>query len=164
MISRYIRSFLNRESAGQFIRLSFIGGLNTIVDFTLFNVFRGVMHISRFWSITFAFTLATGLSYVLNRRWTFRLKSTRGSARETIWFYVINLAAWGVTVAIVDGAAAIFGDLTLLQENLAKVVATGFILIPKFIGYRDGVFGRAIKAERAEGQINGPTEATTRRS
>jgi hypothetical protein len=59
----------------------------------------------------------------------------------------VNLAAWGVTVAIVSGAEAIFGDLDLFQANLAKVVATALILIPKFAGYRDVVFGKALRSE-----------------
>jgi len=144
----YLRSFLTREAAGQFVRLSFIGGLNTIVDFSLFNLLRAGFHFSLFWSVTLAFTFATALSYVLNRKWTFRLSANRGSVRETVWFYVVNLAAWGVTVAIVDGAEVIFGELTLLQANLAKVAATAIILIPKFAGYRDVVFGRALRTER----------------
>jgi putative flippase GtrA len=143
----YLRSFLTKEAAGQFIRLAFIGGLNTVVDFALFNVGYGWVHFSLFWSVTIAFTIATALSYVLNRRWTFRLSAGGGSVRETMWFYVVNLAAWGVTVAIVSGAEAIFGDLDLFQANLAKVVATALILIPKFAGYRDVVFGKALRSE-----------------
>lgn len=146
----YIRSFLTREAAGQFIRLSFIGGLNTVVYFVLLNVFRWSIHFSQFWSITFAFILATALSYVLNRKWTFKLKDGRGSLRETAWFYVVNLIAWGVTVGIAQAAQAIFGELGVLGLNGANIVATAFILIPKFAGYRDVVFGKALRTQRQE--------------
>jgi len=149
-MKNYFRSFLTKEAAGQFIRLGFIGGFNTIVDFTIFNVLYGWADVSLFWSVTVAFTVATAVSYVLNRRWTFKLSAGGGSVRETVWFYLVNLLAWGATVAIVNGAEAIFGELSVVQANIAKVVATVFILIPKFAGYRDVVFGRALRSERRE--------------
>lgn len=144
-MKQYIRSFLTRESAGQFLRLSLIGGLNTVVYFVLLNVFRWGIDLSAFWSVTWGFILATALSYVLNRRWTFKLSEGRGTVRETVSFYLVNLAAWGATVIVVKIAQRIFGELGPLELNLANVVATGIILIPKFASYRDLVFGHALR-------------------
>ncbi|MFZ0493027.1 MAG: GtrA family protein [Acidimicrobiia bacterium] len=142
----YLRSFLTKEAFGQFIRLSLIGGLNTLVYFLLLNVFRWAVHVSAFWSITLAFALATAMSYVLNRRWTFQLRDGRLSVRETAWFYLVNVIAWAVTEAIVKGAEAMLGDLGPLELNAANIVATLIILIPKFAGYRDVVFGKALRS------------------
>jgi len=147
-VKRYLRSFLTREAAGQFFRLALIGGLNTLVYFALLNTFRWAVHLSSFWSVTWAFALATAMSYVLNRRWTFKIKHGRGSVRETFWFYVVNLAAWGATVAVVKIAERIYGDLGPLGLNGANIVATGFILIPKFASYRDLVFGKALRKQK----------------
>lgn len=146
-MKKYFRSFLTKEAAGQFIRLGLIGGLNTLVYFLLLNVFRWAVHMSAFWSITLAFALATAMSYVLNRRWTFKLKNGRLSFRETAWFYLVNVIAWGLTVAVVKLAEAILGELGPFALNAANIVATAFILVPKFAGYRDVVFGRALRSE-----------------
>ncbi|GBD85820.1 GtrA-like protein [bacterium BMS3Abin02] len=151
----YLRSFLTRETAGQFFRLSLIGGLNTLVYFALLNILRWGVHLSSFWSVTWAFVLATALSYVLNRRWTFKIKHGRGLVRETVWFYVVNLAAWGVTVVVVKVAERLFGELGPFALNAANIVATGFILIPKFASYRDLVFGKALRHQRRD---NTPAE------
>ncbi|NOY56153.1 MAG: GtrA family protein [Actinobacteria bacterium] len=147
-MKNYLRTFLTRETAGQFFRLSLIGGLNTLVYFALLNIFRWGVHLSAFWSVTWGFVLATAMSYVLNRRWTFRIKEGRGSIRETVWFYVVNVAAWAVTVAVVKIAEWLFGALGPFALNAANIVATGFILIPKFASYRDLVFGRALRHQR----------------
>jgi putative flippase GtrA len=147
-VKGYLRSFLTKEAAGQFLRLSLIGGLNTLVYFVLLNVFRWTIGLSPFWSITLSFILATALSYVLNRKC--RLKESRGSVRETAWFYAVNLIAWGVTVGITKAAEVIFGELGVLGLNGASIVATAFILIPKFAGYRDVVFGKALRTERRD--------------
>ncbi len=144
----YLRSLVTREAIGQFFRLGLIGGLNTIVYFVLLNVFFSVVGLSDFWSVTWAFVLATGLSYVLNRRWTFQIKKGRGSLKETLVFYAVNLAAWAATVGLVELAERIFGASTALQINLASLLATGIILIPKFASYRDLVFKKALGEER----------------
>jgi putative flippase GtrA len=140
----YLRSLFIREARGQFVRLGLIGGLNTVVYFVLLNVFFSVVGFSDFWSVSWAFVLATGLSFVLNRRWAFQIKKGRGSLRETLTFYAVNLAAWAATVGLVEIAERVFGTSTALQINLASLVATGIILIPKFASYRDLVFGKAL--------------------
>ncbi len=147
-MKRYLQSFLTREAAGQFVRLAVIGGLNTLVYFALLNTFRWGVHLSSFWSVTWAFALATAMSYILNRRWTFKIKHGRGSFRETFWFYVVNLAAWGATVGVVKIAERMFGELGPLGLNAANIVATGFILLPKFASYRDLVFGKALRKQK----------------
>lgn len=143
-VKSYLQSLITREARGQFLRLGLIGGLNTIVYFVILNVLFSVVGLSDFWSVTWAFVLATGLSYVLNRRWTFRIKEGNGSLRETLVFYAVNLGAWAATVGLVELAERFFGSSTALQINLASLVATGIILIPKFAGYRDLVFKRAL--------------------
>ncbi|HKZ28991.1 MAG TPA: GtrA family protein [Acidimicrobiia bacterium] len=148
----YLRTLVTREAMAQFFRLGLIGGLNTIVYFVLLNVFFSVVGLSDFYSVSWAFVLATGMSYVLNRRWTFQIKEGRGSVRETAVFYAVNVAAWAATVGLVELAEKIFGTSTALQLNLASLVATAIILIPKFASYRDLVFKKALGKTRGGGQ------------
>ena len=51
-------------------------------------------------------------------------------------------------MAVVKIAERLFGELGPLGLNAANIVATGFILIPKFASYRDLVFGKALRKER----------------
>lgn len=144
----YLQSLVTREARGQFLRLGLIGGLNTVVYFVLLNLSFSVVGLSDFWSVTWAFVVATGLSYLLNRRWTFQIKEGRGALRESLVFYAVNLAAWAATVGLVELAETAFGTSTALQINLASLVATGIILIPKFASYRDLVFKKALNEVR----------------
>lgn len=142
----YLKTFLTKEAAGQFVKLGVIGGINTVVYFALFNVFRS-NGVGLQASITIAFAIATLVSYFLNRRWTFNVRHGWASFRETAKFFVINGVAWAVTLTVVAVADNIWGELSLLQENLANVVATAFILLPKFASYRDVVFRSALQRE-----------------
>lgn len=141
-MKNYLLTFLNKESASQFTRLAVIGGFNTVVDFALFNVFLS-MRLPASVALAIAFILATGLSYFLNRRWTFRITGT-GSWSESSSFYLVNLGALLVSEVMVIGAERLFPDISRLGYNIAKVAATAMILFPKFAAYRDVVFRRSL--------------------
>ena len=138
---------MNRESASQLTKVAVIGVINSVVDFGVFNVLR-TLSVDRFWSVTIALLVATFASFLLNRRYTFKLHHGNVSMREAAQFYGVNLVAWGVTLGVIELADVLFGPLTLLGENVAKVAAVGIILLPKFAAYRDVVFGKAL-AHRA---------------
>lgn len=140
-----IRKLVGRKSVRQLVKLGIIGVLNTINYFLLFNLFRS-LGVALIPAITLAFAFATLVSYVLNRRWTFRLDDNTGGLAETLRFYLINVVAWAVTVAITWLADRLFGPLGRIEENLASLVAAGLIIVPKFLGYRGVVFGRALQA------------------
>jgi putative flippase GtrA len=144
-VKRYFATFATRQAMGQFIRMGVIGVFNTLVYFALFNLFRFALDWTTFWSVTAGFAIATGCSYVLNRRWTFRLGRSTGSWGESGSFYVVNALSWAATVAVVKGAEILWPGLGPLGLNLANLVATGVVLLPKFAAYRDLVFRRSLR-------------------
>ncbi|MDH3193526.1 MAG: GtrA family protein [Acidimicrobiia bacterium] len=145
-MKNYIKSFLNRTSANQFIKLSLIGGLNTVLDFVLANLFKVSFGFSSQASVVTAFTIATGASYLMNRRFTFSISGGRKTVRETGAFFLVNGIALAVTSGFVALAELWFGD-NLVVFNGAKVAATVIVLFPKFAGYRDLVFRRSLSKE-----------------
>ena len=144
----YVRSLFSAEARSQIVKVGAIGVVNTMVDFSLANIAKFAADWSDFWSVTLGFTVATAVSYTLNRRWTFAIKHGRGLVRETVVFYFINVVAWAVTVGIVAAADAWVGPLDALTFNLAKISAVVVVLLPKFASYRDLVFRRSIDHER----------------
>jgi putative flippase GtrA len=142
----YLKTFLTWEAAGQFAKLAVIGVINTVIYFSLINIFR-TLDIGLFTRTTLAFAIATLISYFLNRLWTFQIRHGWASVPETVKFFLVNAAAWAVTASVVVLADRNWGPLTRLEENVANVVATGFILLPKFASYRDLVFRSALRRE-----------------
>ena len=145
----YIRSFFNREGFGQMAKLLLIGVVNTGVDFGVFNALPRSLAVD--WRVTIAFAVATEVSYLLNRHWTFRLRGGRDMWRETAVFFLVNALAWAATYGVVKGAQVLFGDpgLSRLEENMAKLVAGVVILLPKLASYRDLVFRRSLERRSA---------------
>lgn len=142
----YLKTFLTWETVGQFAKLAVIGAINTIVYFSLINLFR-TLDIALFTRTTIAFAIATLISYFLNRRWTFQIRHGWASWRETVKFFMVNVGAWAITAAIVVVADRNWGPLTRLEENAANIFAAGVILLPKFASYRDVVFRSALRRD-----------------
>ncbi len=142
----YVMTFANRESAIQVVKVGIVGVFNTIVSFTLFNIFLA-SGMSWFWSISVSFALTTFVSYLLNRRWTFALTDGHVSAAETASFFGVNIAAYFGSVGILWLAETLFGPLDTIGYNIALLVAAGLLILPKLAGYRDIVFGKALRAD-----------------
>ncbi len=141
----YLKTFANRTAARQVAVMGGIGVVNTIIDFGLFNLFRRLGW-ELYLALSVAFVLATGVSFLLNRRITFGMRASGARADEGIGFLVLNVVALAATAGIVWAAETLFGPRTPLGENLAKVVAALVILLPKFAALRDVVFRRALRS------------------
>lgn len=144
----YLRSFANGESARQFLVMALIGVVNTVVDFGLVNLFTFGLAWNVYVAVTTAFLLASLLSYLLNRRLTFGMAASGANTTEGAVFIGVNVVALGVTNGVVWIADQWVGPLDPLELNLAKIVATGLILLPKFAAFRDIVFRRALAEHR----------------
>lgn len=140
----YLKTFANRESLFQAMKVAIVGVFNTIVSFALFNLFLVIFAWAWFPAITVSFTLTTFMSYLINRRWTFDLRNGGISGRESMSFFGVNLLAYLGSVGIMWAAEAAFGPLSVVGSNVALLVAAGLLILPKLAGYRDIVFGRAL--------------------
>ena len=164
-MKNYLKSFANSESMVQVIKVGLIGVLNTVVSLILLKLlllaFGGEEGRSAgldpdvILPTTIAFALTTLMSYVLNRRWTFQLDQSTGGSSETAKFFAINGVALVVTNLVVSGATSIWGPLSDLGLQVAYVAAAIVIILPKFAGYRDVVFRRALDQENEKA----PSEA-----
>jgi putative flippase GtrA len=158
-VTRYLRSFANRKTLGQVVRVGLIGGFNTLVYYIILNIVFGA--VGPFWAATVAFILATALSYYLNRRWSFQIDDgSVGSASETVKFFVVNLVALGVTLGVLWLADIVWGPLDRFETNVASVVATALIILPKFAAYRDVVFKGSLSTMDAASAANGGTHTS----
>ena len=149
-MTKYIKIFQSREGMVQFLKVGLVGVANTVATFVMFNIGRSA-GLSVTLSLFIAFTFATLMSYVLNRRWSFQLNDSGENLTETWKFFAINAVAWAVTEGLMRVAQAWVGPLSRIGENVALLVISGLILLPKFIGYREGVFGNALREDPAEG-------------
>lgn len=163
-MKNYVKSLFTPSAIRQLAKVGLIGVVNTVISFSLFNLFLTVLggvktvdegfNWEQFWSVALSFAIATFVSYVLNRRWAFALEDPGDARRETANFFAINVVAWAVTQLFVSGADLLWGPLSRLGQNVAYLAAAIVIIVPKFAGYRDIVFRKAINAQSDRDQVS----------
>jgi putative flippase GtrA len=115
-----------------------VGGIGTVVTFAVANALHSI---GEYKAITVATIVATVITYVGNRYWSFRHREGNGTARDTVVFFILNaiglLIYYGCIWLVVD-AAGLKGKL---WYNFALVVGTGLGTLFRFWSYRKWVWG-----------------------
>lgn len=126
-----------RHLIHEWAKFLIIGGIGTIVTFGVANALR---HIGNYKAVTIATILATVVTYLGNRYWTFRHRQNQSTSRETLIFLILN----GVGLLIYYGCIWLMFDLPGLKGglwyNLALVVGTGLGTLFRFWSYRKWVW------------------------
>jgi len=121
----------------QFFKFCLVGGINTLVDSAVFSLCFYIIfkQNTALQPIAFALGYTFGLicSYILNKLWTFKEKST--SSKQIIVFIIINIVAFSLGL----------GELSLLKTVSiigieAKLLSVPLTLLVNFIGNKLFVF------------------------
>ncbi len=114
-----------------------VGGVGTVVTFVVANALRSL---GEYKAVTIATVVATIITFLGNRYWTFRHRQGQGTARDTIIFFVLNAIGLVIYYACIwlikDGA----GLTSRLWYNVALVVGTGLGTVFRFWSYRKWVW------------------------
>ena len=114
-----------------------IGAVGAIVTFGAANALHSI---GKYKAITIATILATAITYLGNRYWTFRHRQGKGTTRDSTMFFVLN----GVGLLIYYGCIGLI-DLAGLGHsvawyNVALVVGTGLGTLFRFWSYRKWIW------------------------
>jgi putative flippase GtrA len=114
-----------------------IGAIGTVVTFGVAN---GLHSIGKYKAITIATILATVVTYLGNRYWTFKGRQGQGTTRESIIFFILN----GIGLLIYYGCIGLTDLAGLgsskLWYNMALIVGTGLGTLFRFWSYRKWVW------------------------
>lgn len=150
-----------KKTLWQILKFLIVGGLNTLVDFGVFQVFNLV-----FGWVYAAQVIGYGCgivnSYLWNSSWTFREQRTR-SFREIALFLVVNFVSLGVSLCVIWLCRGVFGITNewaagwmpawlggfVKGDTIAKLIATAVAIAVNYLGNRLFVF-RAKRDEAAK--------------
>ena len=110
-----------------------IGAVGFIVTFGVANALHPV---GKYKAITIATILATAITYLGNRYWTFRHREGKGTTRDSIMFFVLNgvgLLIYYACIGLIDLAGL---GHSVAWYNVALVVGTGLGTLFRFWSYR----------------------------
>jgi putative flippase GtrA len=125
-----------------------VGAIGTVVTFGVANALR--KSVGEYGAITIATVLATIVTYIGNGYWAFKARQGRGTARDTVLFFVLN----GIGLVIYYLCIWLFKDVVGLKGaawyNFELVLGTGLGTLFRFWSYRKWVW-KAVPADGASG-------------
>jgi putative flippase GtrA len=139
-----------RALATELFKFAAVGGINTVIDFALVNA---LLFIGPLKAKIVAAVVATTVSYVLNRQWTYSQRDRSSMRREYVLFFALN----GVGLLIQEAVLAVAkyglhfsesnsGDR--LAFNIANAAGIALAMIFRFWAYRTWVFTAPAETEQ----------------
>jgi len=102
----------SRKFLHEALKFSIVGGLNTVVDFVVFNL---LLPIGPLKANVVSTIVATTTSYGMNRHWTYRDRPRNALRREYALFFLFNLAGFVIqSSAATFNTAGVFAGLITL--------------------------------------------------
>ena len=114
-----------------------IGAIGTVVTFGLANAFKSI---GEYKAITIATVVATVVTYVGNRYWSFKHRQGHGTTRDSVVFFVLNaigLVIYYACIGVTDLAGV---RHEILWYNVALIVGTALGTLFRFWSYRKWVW------------------------
>ncbi|WP_212523399.1 GtrA family protein [Actibacterium sp. MT2.3-13A] len=130
-------------------RFVLFSGIAAVVNLLAGQLFYGVLGLSGGWrygfSVAVAFLCGMGVSFVLNRRFTYP-PSGRAARREIVDFFLVSLGGLALTTTLAQlfyfrGGAVLRALAALLPvsptaETLAHVLAVGLTAVYSFLAHK----------------------------
>lgn len=139
-----------RSIAGELVKFAVVGGFCFLLDAGLAYVLRFKVGLGPTTSKAISTCVATAVSYVGNRLWSFahRVDDDSSHGQDLALYAGINFVGLVITLIPVDIAHYLLDETSALAFNVSGVIGTGFATIFRFWAYRKWVFSTEL-AERA---------------
>ena len=134
-----------RPIASELGKFVVVGGFCFVLDTLLAYVFRFQVGLGPTTSKTLSTVIATGVSYVGNRLWSFahRVDEDRGHGQDITVYAVINVVGLVITLVPVDVAHYLLGETSPLAFTVSGILGTAVATVFRFWAYRKYVFDAA---------------------
>lgn len=127
-IKNLISYFLKHE----FIRFLIIGGIATIIDWSIFYLLSIKLGIYYQIALTISFMFALLFNFTLSKLFTFRNKSKNHLKQYGVYFFV-SLVSLLLSMSIMY----MFVDILVIDKMVSKVITTGIMLFVNYFSHKN---------------------------
>jgi putative flippase GtrA len=134
---------VHRRFAGliaELAKFGLVGGIAAVVDLGGAGYLHGAVGMGPLSAKAISISVATVLSYVGNRFWTFRHRANHALLREWAVFFLLNAMGLVIAEATIGFTYYVLGFHGSLAFNLSSVAGTGLGTIFRFWSYKKWVF------------------------
>jgi|SRR5450756_815019 len=129
-----------RQLLPELIKFGVVGGIGSVIDLGGAAVLHGKYHVGPLESKAVSTALATVVTYLGSRFWTFKERENQSLRREAVLFILLNLAGLFIAEAVIALVTYVMGLHGQLEYNAASVLGTGLATIFRYVAYRQWVF------------------------
>jgi putative flippase GtrA len=123
------------------LKFGIVGGLNTVVNFAVFNALIFTVFANGQLKANVAATVvAATSSYFMNRHWTYRDRPKSAMRREYLLFFAFNATGLLIELIVLGGFKYGLGITSVVALNLAKALGVALGTLFRFWSYRTFVF------------------------
>jgi putative flippase GtrA len=152
-----------RELMPELARFGAVGFIASVIDLGGAAYLHGAMGIGPLLAKAISLTIASVVTYLGCRFWTFRHRVSQALLRETSIFIALNLVGLGIAEAVIALTTYGLGLKGVLAYNGASLAGTGLGTVFRYVSYKKWVFladapGTAVAAGEAavSGLIDAP--------
>lgn len=106
-----------------------------------YDVRIGSLRLGSFTSYLISVLVATAVTFVGNRFWTFRHRDGRGAGRDSALFFILNGLGMGVQYVPLGVTVHLLGRTDRVSDNVALVIGVAIATLFRFWSYRRWVWG-----------------------
>jgi putative flippase GtrA len=129
-----------RHLVPELLKFCVVGGLGAVIDLGGAAVLHGKFHVEGLEAKAISTILATVLTYLGSRFWTFKHRENQALGREVAIFVVLNVIGLLIAEAVIAIVTYGLGLHSQLEYNGASVLGTGLATIFRYFAYRQWVF------------------------
>jgi putative flippase GtrA len=131
-----------RPLVSELAKFLVVGGFCFVLDLLLAYLFRFKADLGPTTSKTLSTVIATAVSYVGNRLWSFahRVDAESGHGQDISAYAAINLVGLIITLVPVDVAHYLLSETSPLAFTVSGILGTGVATVFRFWAYRRYVF------------------------
>ncbi len=122
------------------------GTAATGVDLFFLFLFKSVFHIWYIFSAIVAFVIAFGVSFSLQKFWTFQDRAMHLLRSQMITYFVITACNLGLNTLLMYFFVDVFG----IQYLFSQIIASALIALESYFMYGRFVFKKAVDAESSD--------------
>ena len=128
------------DTKTQVFRYLVSGSISFLVDFSVLVVLTDYLKMHYLVSAIFGFLAGLVTVYILNKFWVFSDRKFKSASREFAVFFMITMAALGITEVVLWIAT----DLIGVHYALSKIIAVGISMVFNFFMRKHFVFSQPV--------------------
>jgi putative flippase GtrA len=129
-----------RHLIPELLKFGVVGGIGAVIDLGGAAVLHGEFHVEALEAKAVSTIIATLLTYLGSRFWTFKHRENQALGRELALFIVLNVIGLVIAEVVIAIVTYGLGLHSQLEYNAASVVGTGLATIFRYFAYRRWVF------------------------